>query len=66
MASKRDATQRIVITGMGIASCHGNDPDVFYDKLLNGVSGVVPITKFDVSEFPTRFAAQIKDFDVEG
>lgn len=66
MASKRDATKRIVITGMGIASCHGNDTGVFYDKLLAGISGVVPITKFDVSEYPTRFAAQIANFDVEG
>jgi len=63
---KRDATQRVVITGMGIASCFGNDPDTFYSKLLDGVSGVVPITKFDASEFPTRFGAQITDFDVEG
>ncbi len=31
-AAKRDAKQRIVITGMGITSCHGNDPDVFYSK----------------------------------
>ncbi len=32
LVAKRDATQRVVITGMGVASCFGNDPDVFYSK----------------------------------
>ena len=35
-------------------------------RLLDGVSGVVTIDKFDASEFPTRFGGQIKDFNVEG
>ena len=35
-AAKRDATQRVVITGMGVASCFGNDPDVFYSKWVVG------------------------------
>ncbi|MEW5318961.1 MAG: hypothetical protein WDW38_010140 [Sanguina aurantia] len=61
----RDPTQRIVITGMGISSVFGNDVDVFYNTLLDGVSGIAPITRFDASEFPTRFGGQIKDFDAE-
>ncbi|EFN51756.1 hypothetical protein CHLNCDRAFT_27559 [Chlorella variabilis] len=65
-AAKRetDPKKRIVITGMGIASCFGNDVDTFYNQLLEGVSGVDYISRFDASEFPTKFAAQIKDFDV--
>ncbi|KAL4450667.1 hypothetical protein ABPG77_001023 [Micractinium sp. CCAP 211/92] len=59
-----DPKKRVVITGMGIASCFGNDIDHFYDQLLAGVSGVDYISRFDASEFPTKFAAQIKDFDV--
>ena len=35
-------------------------------SLLEGKSGVGPITRFDASEFPTTFAAQIKDLDIEG
>lgn len=35
-------------------------------SLLEGKSGVGQITRFDASEFPTTFAAQIKDFDIEG
>eukprot|EP00198_Chlamydomonas_reinhardtii_P011862 XP_001701199.1 3-ketoacyl-CoA-synthase [Chlamydomonas reinhardtii] len=63
--AKRDPKQRIVITGIGICSVHGNDPDTFYQKLLNGESGVGLIDRFDASEFPTRFAAQIRNFDDE-
>ena len=42
------------------------DYDVFYDKLLAGTSGVAEIDRFDIEEFPTKFAAQIRDFDNEG
>eukprot|EP01023_Acetabularia_acetabulum_P029346 TRINITY_DN276_c0_g2_i1.p1 TRINITY_DN276_c0_g2~~TRINITY_DN276_c0_g2_i1.p1 ORF type:complete len:459 (-),score=61.37 TRINITY_DN276_c0_g2_i1:1449-2825(-) len=62
----RNPKQRVVITGMGLASCFGNEPNQFYHKLLEGVSGVDTITRFDPSQFPTRFAAQIKNFDTEG
>ncbi|PNH05925.1 3-oxoacyl-[acyl-carrier-protein] synthase I, chloroplastic [Tetrabaena socialis] len=65
-AAKRDAKQRIVITGIGICSVHGNDPDVFYSKLLDGVSGISTIDRFDAKDFPTRFGGQIRNFDDEG
>ena len=35
-----DPKKRVVITGMGVASCFGNDVDQFYDQLLAGTSGV--------------------------
>jgi 3-oxoacyl-[acyl-carrier-protein] synthase II len=56
----------VVITGQGIASCFGNDVDTFYEKLLSGTSGVGLIDRFDASGFPTKFAAQIRNFDSEG
>ncbi|WIA30596.1 hypothetical protein OEZ86_000677 [Tetradesmus obliquus] len=62
----RDPSKRVVITGIGLCSVFGNDPDTFYDRLLAGESGVQAIDRFDASEFPTRFAAQIKNFDDEG
>jgi 3-oxoacyl-[acyl-carrier-protein] synthase II len=37
-----------------------------HNRLLEGVSGVQLIDRFDASDFPTRFAAQIKNFDDEG
>lgn len=56
--------KRIVITGMGVVSCFGNDVDTFYDALLQGRSGVVPIEEFPCENYPTRFAAAIRQFDV--
>jgi len=58
--------RRIVITGMGVVSCFGTDLEVFYNTLLAGQSGVSPITSFPCEEYPTRFAATVKDFDPEG
>ena len=55
--------KRIVVTGMGIVSCFGTDVDHFYDQLLKGVSGVVPIEGFPVAEYPTRFAGEIRNFE---
>lgn len=57
------AKKRLVITGMGIVSCFGNDVDQFYQRLLNGESGVSAITQFPVEDFPTRFAGSIYGFD---
>ncbi len=55
--------KRIVITGMGIVSCFGNDVDVFYQNLLAGKSGIAPITEFPCEDYPTRFAGVINNFE---
>lgn len=55
--------RRVVVTGMGLVSCFGMDPSAFYQKLLNGESGIRPIESFDCSEYPTRFAGELRDFD---
>uniref|UniRef100_A0A346THJ0 3-oxoacyl-[acyl-carrier-protein] synthase n=1 Tax=Chlorella vulgaris TaxID=3077 RepID=A0A346THJ0_CHLVU len=65
-AAQADPKKRVVITGMGVASCFGNDVDTFYNCLLDGKSGVQAIDRFDATEFPTNFAAQIRGFDNEG
>lgn len=61
----RDPKKRVVITGLGLCSVFGNDPDTFYDKLLAGESGINTIDRFDASEFPTRFGGQIRKFNDE-
>lgn len=55
--------KRVVITGMGVVSCFGNDVDQFYNSLLEGKSGVTTITEFPCDDFPTRIAAVIRNFD---
>ncbi len=57
--------RRVVITGMGALTPIGNDIKAFTEGLQNGVSGANLITKFDASQFRTRFACEIKDFQPE-
>ncbi|HZG84435.1 beta-ketoacyl-ACP synthase II [Paenibacillus sp.] len=56
---------RVVITGMSAITSLGRDLDTFWDHLMSGKSGVSAIESFDVSEYPTRIAAEIKDWDPE-
>jgi 3-oxoacyl-[acyl-carrier-protein] synthase II len=58
--------RRIVVTGMGVVSCFGTDVDKYYEQLLAGKSGIVPIEEFDAADYPTRFAGAIRGFDAEG
>lgn len=55
--------KRIVVTGMGVTSCFGNDVEQFYQMLLAGKSGVKTITHFDCEGLPTRFAGSIPVFE---
>src|SRR5260221_11984160 len=54
--------RRVVVTGLGIVSPVGNGIKDAWANLLNGVSGVGPITHFDASVLPTRIAAEVKNF----
>lgn len=63
---EKDPKKRVVITGMGVVSVLGNDVDTFYDKLLEGESGIRLIDRFDTSDFSVKFAAQIKKFSSKG
>jgi len=57
--------RRVVVTGLGLVSPVGNTVDSTWKSLVSGKSGIAPITKFDASEFTTRFSGSVKDFDVE-
>jgi len=57
-------SKRVVITGTGVISSVGNSSSAFWDSLVNGVSGIGPITHFDASEFKTKIAGEVKDFDI--
>lgn len=55
--------RRVVITGMGIVSPIGNSLAAVLDSLRNGRSGIGPISHFDPSEYTTKFAGEVRDFD---
>ena len=55
--------RRVVITGMGAVTPIGIGLEEFWQALLEGRNGVAPITLFDASEYPSRIAAEVKDWD---
>jgi 3-oxoacyl-[acyl-carrier-protein] synthase II len=61
----KELKNRVVITGLGVITSLGKDIDTFWKNITSGVSGVGEITSFDVSEYPTRIGAEIKDFNPE-
>ncbi len=56
-------TQRVVVTGMGVVTSLGTDLPTFWSNLLDGKSGVSLIEAFDTTDYTTKIAAEIKDFD---
>ncbi len=58
-----DYTRRVVVTGLGVISPVGNDKDTAWASLLNGVSGLREITKFDPSRYTNKTAGEVRDFD---
>ncbi|WP_428232174.1 beta-ketoacyl-ACP synthase II [Flavobacterium sp.] len=55
--------KRVVITGLGAVTPIGNNVSEYWNSLINGVSGAAEITKFDTSQFKTKFACEVKNFD---
>jgi 3-oxoacyl-[acyl-carrier-protein] synthase II len=60
---KKDKTERVVITGMGIVCPLGHDVETLWQAILAGKSGVAKTTIFDASTYPTTFDAEVKDYD---
>ena len=56
--------KRVVITGVGAITPIGNTYAEYSDALLSGKSGAAPITRFDATRFKTRFAAEVKNYDI--
>ncbi|MTI88743.1 MAG: beta-ketoacyl-ACP synthase II [Balneolaceae bacterium] len=57
------STRRVVITGIGAFTPLGKSAPEFWNGLVSGKSGVRTIEHFDTTDFPTKFAAQIEDYD---
>ena len=57
-------SKRVVVTGLGALTPIGNNKDDYWKALLAGQSGCAPITHFDTEHFKTKFACELKNFDV--
>jgi 3-oxoacyl-[acyl-carrier-protein] synthase II len=55
--------RRVVVTGLGVISPVGNSVEEFWGNLKNGVSGIDKVTRFDATEFSTKIAGEVKNFD---
>ncbi|MGM0419361.1 MAG: beta-ketoacyl-ACP synthase II [Bacillota bacterium] len=59
-------SNRVVITGLGVLTSLGNNPEEFWSSLINGVSGIDKITGIkDIDEYPSQIGAEIKEFNPE-
>ena len=57
--------KRVVVTGLGAVTPLGNNAKDFWNSLINGVSGSDLITRFNAENFKTRFACEVKNFNIE-
>jgi 3-oxoacyl-[acyl-carrier-protein] synthase II len=57
--------RRVVVTGMGIISPVGSTLESAWANVVNGVSGIGPIVRFDATDFPCRFGGAVRDFELE-
>lgn len=58
-----DYSRRVVVTGLGVVSPVGNDKDTAWRNLVNGVSGIGVLTKFDVSGYAQKAGGEVHGFD---
>ena len=56
-------SRRVVITGIGAVSCLGHSVEETWKALIEGKSGIGPVTRFDTSAYRTRIAGEVKNFD---
>jgi len=57
--------RRVVVTGLGAVTPLGNDVETYFQALLEGRSGVGPITRWDASKHTTHIAGMVKDFELD-
>lgn len=59
----KDSKSRVVITGIGVVTSLGHTIDDYWNNLISGVSGIDKVTRFDPTDYPSKVASEVKDFD---
>jgi 3-oxoacyl-[acyl-carrier-protein] synthase II len=62
--SEQRKTNRVVVTGIGTISAHGNGIQPFWEGLLAGKSGIDKVTAFDTTEYASKVGAEVRDFNI--
>ncbi len=57
--------RRVVVTGVGAITPIGNNAPVFWENIKKGVCGIDTVTRFDVTDYKTKIAGEVKDFNIE-
>ncbi|XXM73894.1 beta-ketoacyl-ACP synthase II [Lysinibacillus sphaericus] len=57
--------KRVVITGLGAVTPLGNDVESTWSGILEGKTGIGPLTRLNADDYPAKVAAELKDFDIE-
>ena len=57
----RGEKRRVVVTGIGLVTALGDDPDIFYNNVLQGISGISKTENFDTSQLPTVCAFDLSE-----
>lgn len=57
--------RRVVVTGLGTVCPVGNDVETMWENIKNGVCGIDQITRFDITDFKVKLAAEVKNLDIE-
>jgi len=63
MSNENGGRRRVVVTGMGVVSPLGSSVNEFWSGLVEGKSGIGPLTQADTSGFPSKIAGEVSDFD---
>ncbi|MDA5560223.1 beta-ketoacyl-ACP synthase II [Exiguobacterium sp. MMG028] len=57
--------KRVVVTGLGVVSPLGNDVSTMWDRLLKGDNAIDTLTKIDISQYPAKVGAEVKEWSIE-
>src|SRR5215831_6958000 len=65
MSSHSNGRRRVAVTGMGFVTPIGNDQETVWSNMVEGVSGIGPLTRFDSTGYDTKIAGEVKGFNAE-